>query len=115
MSDTAEIRMESTKLKEWETLKLHTHQSYPEIGILRLSRPEKLNAINDTMIDNLHSCLDFLSHAFDCRVVILCGEGRVFCAGIPICICFTHMGQGRHSGRQGADGQYRQCPGTPPL
>jgi len=84
MSDTTEIRMGWNQWKEWETLTLHTHQSYPEIGMLRLHRPEKLNSINDTMMDNFHSCLDFLSHAFDCRVVILCGEGRLFCSGADL-------------------------------
>jgi enoyl-CoA hydratase/carnithine racemase len=84
MSDAMQIPMEWNEWKEWETLRLQTHQVYPEIGILRLNRPAKLNAINNAMMTDLHSCLDLLCHAFDCRVVILCGEGRLFCSGADL-------------------------------
>lgn len=72
------------KLKEWETIKLETNNAYPEIGLITLTRPDKLNAINNEMVDNLHQCLDFLNRAFDCRVIILRGEGRIFCAGMDL-------------------------------
>jgi len=90
MSGTEEIGMEWNEWREWETLKLRTHQTYPQIGMLILHRPEKLNSINDAMMADFHSCLDFLNHAFDCRVVILRGEGRLFCSGVDL----THMSSG---------------------
>lgn len=70
--------------REWETLKLDTHREYPEIGLLTLNRPEKLNAVDLTMMDNLHACLDFLDRAFDCRVLVVCGAGRLFCSGADL-------------------------------
>ncbi|MCU0821794.1 MAG: enoyl-CoA hydratase/isomerase family protein [Spirochaetes bacterium] len=74
--------------KSWETLKLETNGDYPEIGLLTLNRPDKLNAINVTMIDDLHSCLDFLNRGFDCRVVVIRGSGRIFCAGTDLSLAY---------------------------
>ncbi len=54
------------------------------IGILTLNRPNKLNAISLQMIEDLHTILDNLMINLDCRVVILKGEGRAFCAGLDL-------------------------------
>jgi len=70
--------------KEWSTITLQTNAVYPEIGLLTLNRPERLNAVNPAMMEDLHACLDFLSHAFDCRVVVMRGAGRLFCSGADL-------------------------------
>lgn len=70
--------------KQWETIRLETNAASPEIGLMTLDRPDKLNAVNLAMMQDLHACLDVLNHAFDCRVVILRGAGRVFCAGADL-------------------------------
>jgi len=70
--------------KEWSTITLQTNAAYPEIGLLTLNRPERLNAVNPAMMEDLHACLDFLSHAFDCRVVVMRGAGRLFCSGADL-------------------------------
>jgi enoyl-CoA hydratase len=54
------------------------------IGILTLNRPEKLNAISFQMEEELHSILDQLMINLDCRVIILKGAGRAFCAGTDL-------------------------------
>ncbi len=54
------------------------------IGILTLNRPEKLNAINFLMEEELHQLLDHLMVNLDCRVLILKGEGRAFCSGTDL-------------------------------
>ncbi|MFX0043735.1 MAG: enoyl-CoA hydratase/isomerase family protein [Candidatus Hodarchaeota archaeon] len=54
------------------------------IGILTLKRPEKLNAISFQMEEELHSILDHLTMNLDCRVIILKGAGRGFCAGTDL-------------------------------
>ena len=54
------------------------------IGILTLNRPDKLNAISLQMVEDLHKILDNLMINLDCRVVILKGEGRAFCAGLDL-------------------------------
>jgi len=70
--------------KQWDTIRLETNAASPEIGLMTLNRPDKLNAVNLAMMQDLHACLDFLNHAFDCRVVILRGAGRIFCAGADL-------------------------------
>ena len=84
MSEACEPLEQFNDWKQWQTLTLQTNQEFPEIGLLTLNRPQSLNAIDDTMIADLHACLDFLDHAFDCRVVIVHGAGRLFCAGIDL-------------------------------
>ncbi len=54
------------------------------IGILTLNRPDKLNALNFQMIEDLHSILDDLMTNLDCRVLILKAAGRAFCAGLDL-------------------------------
>ena len=54
------------------------------IGILTLSRPEKLNAMSYQMFADLHAIFDHLMTNLDCRIVILHGEGRAFCAGLDL-------------------------------
>jgi enoyl-CoA hydratase/carnithine racemase len=52
------------------------------IGRITLARPEKRNALNDTLIAELHAAfIDMPEHV---RVVILSGEGAHFCAGLDL-------------------------------
>lgn len=51
------------------------------IGKLRLNRPDKLNALDAAMIDDLaRRCAEIERHP-DIRVLVLSGEGKAFCAG----------------------------------
>ena len=50
---------------------------------ITLNRPERLNAINDTMLAELGHALDYLS-GVDHRVVVIKGAGRAFSAGYDI-------------------------------
>lgn len=54
------------------------------IGIITLNRPNKLNAISFQMEEELHSLFDELMVNLDCRVIILQGKGRAFCAGTDL-------------------------------
>lgn len=51
---------------------------------LTLNRPEALNALNRTMVRELHHYLDSLQDNYDVRVVVIKGAGRVFCAGLDM-------------------------------
>jgi enoyl-CoA hydratase len=51
------------------------------IVVLRLSRPKRLNALTQQMISDAISAFDDIASDDRCRVVILTGEGRAFCAG----------------------------------
>jgi enoyl-CoA hydratase/carnithine racemase len=54
------------------------------IGIISLNRPEQLNAMTFQMMEDLNNVLDSLMVNLDCRIVILRGEGRIFCAGLDL-------------------------------
>lgn len=51
------------------------------IGYLRLNRPDKLNALDAEMVDELAARCREVEANSDVRVVILSGEGKAFCAG----------------------------------
>jgi 2-(1,2-epoxy-1,2-dihydrophenyl)acetyl-CoA isomerase len=51
------------------------------IAIIRLSRPERLNAINDELLKNLKTALDACASDGSIRSILLTGEGKAFCAG----------------------------------
>ncbi len=46
-----------------------------------LARPERLNALDGTALEEIADCFDRLQTDFDARVVVLGGRGRSFCAG----------------------------------
>jgi len=54
------------------------------ISILTLDRPERLNAMNRDLIDDLHGAIAELRADDEARVVVLTGAGRGFCAGLDL-------------------------------
>jgi enoyl-CoA hydratase len=59
-------------------------QPKPGIRWLTLNRPERLNAINDAFVTDLHAALDGVEGDPSCRVVLLTGAGKGFCAGFDM-------------------------------
>src|SRR5262245_48032122 len=51
------------------------------VGTITLNRPDKLNALAEGMRDDLVATLTVLEGDQRCRVVVLTGAGRAFCAG----------------------------------
>jgi enoyl-CoA hydratase/carnithine racemase len=52
------------------------------IGIITLNRPEKRNAINEEVLENIHKAFTDLSENVAVKVILLQGAGAVFSAGI---------------------------------
>ncbi|MCX2931619.1 enoyl-CoA hydratase/isomerase family protein [Mycobacterium sp. CVI_P3] len=65
-----------------ETLDIET----PAAGVqlVRFNRPDKLNAINEAMRDEIADAFRSLSNDADVHAVVLTGSGRGFCSGIDI-------------------------------
>ncbi|WP_245582245.1 enoyl-CoA hydratase/isomerase family protein [Nocardioides halotolerans] len=66
----------------FETLELD--EPSPGTVVVRLNRPDRLNAMNNTMFDELERVALGLNDRDGCRVVILTGAGRAFCAGFDL-------------------------------
>ena len=73
------------------------------VGHLRLTRPDKLNALDAAMVDELAMRCREIEHHPDIRVVILSGEGKAFSAGgdIEAWSAETPDAFGRHWVRDG--------------
>jgi enoyl-CoA hydratase len=61
-------------------------QTQPAAGVtvLTLNRPNSLNALDGQLISDLHRQLRAVRNDDDCRVVVLTGVGRSFCAGLDV-------------------------------
>lgn len=51
------------------------------VAIVTLNRPERMNAIGGALLDDLHDALQGARGDASCRVIVLTGAGRAFCAG----------------------------------
>lgn len=54
------------------------------VARLKLNRPDKLNAVNDAMLDELVAALDDAEQDDEILVLVLSGEGRAFSAGFDL-------------------------------
>lgn len=61
-------------------------RSEPQPGVvtLTLSRPDKLNALSWPLVESLHGHLRTIAADPSCRVLVLTGAGRGFCAGLNL-------------------------------
>ena len=69
----------------------------PHVVQLALNRPEQLNAMTSELCEELHTQLRRIATKRACRVVILTGAGRGFCAGVDL------RGYGAAPGNDGSD------------
>jgi enoyl-CoA hydratase len=56
----------------------------PDVALLTLNRPDKLNALSFDVVEEFHAALDEVGADNDCRVLILTGAGRGFCSGLDL-------------------------------
>lgn len=74
---------------------LHRHDN-DMIATLTMDAPDRLNALSDAMLAELHTAFDAIATDPAIRVVILRGTGKAFCAG--------HDLKEMQAGRQAPDG-----------
>ncbi|XP_031836333.2 delta(3,5)-Delta(2,4)-dienoyl-CoA isomerase, mitochondrial isoform X2 [Nomia melanderi] len=68
--------------KKYKTLQISVPQQF--IYMVQLNRPKKLNAMNDIMWKEFKICFNELAVEPECRVIILSGADKGFCAGIDV-------------------------------
>jgi enoyl-CoA hydratase len=71
----------------------------PGVTQMTLNRPDRLNAMNSQLVTELHTALDTVDQDPDCRVVVLTGAGRGFCAGLDL----TGYGEPPHLSTKGME------------
>ena len=68
-------------LKEYKTILLDEVDS---VAILKLNRPEKLNAFNMQMFDDMLDAIDLVNNNDNIKSLVITGSGRAFCAGADL-------------------------------
>ncbi|HXQ63202.1 MAG TPA: enoyl-CoA hydratase-related protein [Acidimicrobiales bacterium] len=58
-----------------------TERPRPGVALVTLNRPEKLNALTSDMLGRVYETLEHLGRDPSCRVIVVTGSGRGFCAG----------------------------------
>jgi enoyl-CoA hydratase/carnithine racemase len=76
---------------------LLTEAVAPHVQLIKLNRPEQLNAMTAELCAALHLELDRAAADRACRAIVLTGEGRGFCAGLDL------RGYGQAPGNDGTD------------
>lgn len=77
------------------------------IVTITLNRPDRLNAFNQEMLNDLLAAYDQIDNDDDVRAVIVTGEGRGFCAGADLAArgdTFNAEARGRDSSKVHRDG-----------
>ena len=80
----------------YQFLEYNTHDS---LAVIKLNRPDKLNALNETLLKELKTILDLLARDDSCRCVLLTGNGRGFCTGADISVVNTDKDRGKRAGQ----------------
>lgn len=60
------------------------YQVEDRIASIKLNRPEKRNALNDSIVTELKNAFDKAEKDDNVKVVVLSGEGEAFCAGADL-------------------------------
>lgn len=56
----------------------------PHVSVVRLNRPERLNAMSIELCLELRDTLEQIGRDNDCWIVVLTGSGRAFCSGLDL-------------------------------
>ena len=84
----------------YETIRYEKQEG---IGVLTISRPKALNALNAAVIGELETALTEIEQDTELRALIITGEGRAFVAGADIAEqCPMDIAQGRKWGQRGS-------------
>jgi methylglutaconyl-CoA hydratase len=67
-----------------DSLLITTQQPEDGITVVTLNRPAKRNALNAALMEACSTAFEALAQDRSCRVIILRGEGAVFCAGLDL-------------------------------
>ncbi len=78
------------------------YQVEDSIATITLNRPERLNAINDAVVDSLNRIIVGLADDPAVRVVVITGTGRAFSAGTDVREALTRQSTPEQTGTRGS-------------
>ncbi len=97
-----------------DDLELQRHGEHQEVAIVRLRRPAKRNALNDSLMLSIRQLFEALPEGV--RAVVLDGEGDHFCAGLDLSeLKERDAAQGLHHSRMWHAALERLQLGTVPV
>ena len=68
-------------MADWQTILVERRG---EVDWVTLNRPDRLNALDDTLVGELSDYFGGLATDRDCRIVVVKGAGRAYCAGLDL-------------------------------
>jgi enoyl-CoA hydratase len=89
----------------FETIQLTLNDG---VALVELNRPRKMNAIHRLMWDEIRLAFRQLSEMKEARVVVLCGTGPHFCAGIDVAMLASAASLGENLGQETCAGRLRE-------
>ena len=112
----------SAEAADGSSLVLVERQGEARTALVRLNRPEQLNALNAAAMDALCEALEALDRDDDVRAIVVTGNQRAFAAGADIgemanatpwrCCARTGSGNGTECGRSGSRSSPRSTAGA---
>ncbi len=84
-------------LPSFETLEVTIEE---QVATVSLNRPDKANAMNGTMWDELQRCFECLDDEPSVRAIILAGSGKHFCAGLDLSVFGDMVGSSADPARR---------------
>ena len=68
-------------MADWQTIQVERRG---EVDWVTLNRPDRLNALDDVLVGELNDYFAGLVTDRDCRIVVMKGAGRGYCAGLDL-------------------------------
>ncbi|MEM1113638.1 MAG: crotonase/enoyl-CoA hydratase family protein [Pseudomonadota bacterium] len=84
-------------IPSYETLALSLDDT---VAIVSLNRPDRANAMNETLWQELQACFEWLDATPAVRAVVLSGNGKHFCAGLDLAMFANQQGASDDPARQ---------------
>ncbi|MCL4699771.1 MAG: enoyl-CoA hydratase/isomerase family protein, partial [Burkholderiaceae bacterium] len=84
MSPTNDPAPLSPEAARFTTLRVERQPGEPRIARITLNRPERLNAINQLVPEEIRRAVAIAEADDDVHVIVLAGAGRAFCAGYDL-------------------------------
>jgi enoyl-CoA hydratase/carnithine racemase len=86
---------------EYSTVRVRSAVATPSVWVVSLARPDKYNAMNALCWVEWRSVFERIGADTSCRVVVIAGEGKHFCAGLDLMDPGLPAYEGDDIGRKG--------------